>query len=343
MYRVAGILGVAIGLAVGAAADAADTVRTANASYSGEITAMGPVELTIKTRRGDVTTSVSEIVSVTFESEPPMLNAARQAAVAGRYEDALGMLERIDPAKVSRDSVRQDIAFYQAMSAARLALRGQGSVPEAGGRMAAFVAGAKDNYHWFEANELVGDLLMANGQFAAAVDYYAVVAEAPWPEVQRRAKIAVGRAELAAGELDAALGSFQKILDAACDDNQPECRRQQLLATLGKARCFVAQGKPDEALPLVEQVIAQAGAEDSLVQARAHNALGTALRKLDKPQEALLAFLRVDVLYFAQAEEHAEALANLAELWNEVHQPGRAIQAQQTLKNRYRNTRWATQ
>ena len=79
------------------------------------------------------------------------------------------------------------------------------------------------------------------------------------------------------------------------------------------------------------------------MQAQAYNTLGTALRKAGKPQDALLAFLHVDVLYFASAEDHAEALANLAQLWNEVQKPERAAQALQTLKTRYKNSRWASQ
>ena len=80
-----------------------------------------------------------------------------------------------------------------------------------------------------------------------------------------------------------------------------------------------------------------------MLGARAYNALGTALRKAGKPYDALLAFLHVDILYFASPEDHAEALANLAALWHEVHKTDRAIQAQETLRKRYKNSRWASQ
>ncbi|MEA1951308.1 MAG: tetratricopeptide repeat protein, partial [Planctomycetota bacterium] len=90
-------------------------------------------------------------------------------------------------------------------------------------------------------------------------------------------------------------------------------------------------------------IIMAADPEQTRLLARAYNAKGTALRKANKPNDALLAFLHVDVLYFSSPEDHAEALANLAELWGEIHKPQQAMQARQILKQRYKNSRWATQ
>ena len=84
-----------------------------------------------------------------------------------------------------------------------------------------------------------------------------------------------------------------------------------------------------------EQVIAQASPEDAAVHARAYNVLGASLKKAGRTKEALLAYLHVDVLYASQAQAHAEALRNLAELWSAVNQPQRAAQALQTLQDRY--------
>ena len=57
--------------------------------------------------------------------------------------------------------------------------------------------------------------------------------------------------------------------------------------------------------------------------------------------EALLSFLRVDQLYAAEPEAHAESLANLAELWTERHMIERASRARQTLRERYQQSPWA--
>jgi hypothetical protein len=47
------------------------------------------------------------------------------------------------------------------------------------------------------------------------------------------------------------------------------------------------------------------------------------------------------VLYFTVPEAHAEALFNLAELWDGVHKTERAVRCRGLLEERYRNSRWA--
>jgi len=54
-----------------------------------------------------------------------------------------------------------------------------------------------------------------------------------------------------------------------------------------------------------------------------------------------LAFLHVDVLYFTVPEAHAEALANLVELWEAMHKTERAQRARAILDEQYRNSPWA--
>ena len=82
----------------------------------------------------------------------------------------------------------------------------------------------------------------------------------------------------------------------------------------------MASKRPDEAVRLIGEIIkgADAGAANDPAQtrllARAYTALGTAQRAAGRTTESLLSFLRVDQLYSAEAEAHAESLANLAEL-----------------------------
>ena len=46
----------------------------------------------------------------------------------------------------------------------------------------------------------------------------------------------------------------------------------------------------------------------------------------------MLAYVHVDVLYHGAAEMHAEALANLVELFGELHKPDHAARCLQKLK-----------
>jgi hypothetical protein len=59
-------------------------------------------------------------------------------------------------------------------------------------------------------------------------------------------------------------------------------------------------------------------------------------RKAGHPQEALMAFLHTDVLYFTSREDHIEALRNLVDLWKELQKPDRASQAQEVLAQQYK-------
>ena len=60
-----------------------------------------------------------------------------------------------------------------------------------------------------------------------------------------------------------------------------------------------------------------------------------------REQDALISFLTVDLVYNATPESHAEALANLVELWEAAQHPERAREARQLLESSYPATRWA--
>ncbi|MBN2023766.1 MAG: tetratricopeptide repeat protein [Pirellulales bacterium] len=329
----------AVGLGMAAPAGALDTVRLGKTPLAGQITGMTAQQVTLDRQTGSENISVDRITAVYFEGEPPALNLARVAVANGRFEDAQEILSKIDASALPNRYVVEDVEYYKALCAARLALGGKGTIREAGGQMARFVANYRDSYHWYEANELVGDLLVANRQFAAAVKYYAVVGSAPWPRYKMRSDVAVGRALLAEGKTADALAAFDKVLAAAADPQSEEVRQ---LAQLGKARCLAEQGQTDQAVQLVQEILAKSDPENAVLNAQAYNALGAALRKAQKTQDALLAFLHVHLLYFSSGEDHAEALANLAELWNDTRQPQRAAEARELLKQRYPNSRWVS-
>ncbi len=341
MRRISVAVTFAVCLGICTAAFGLDSLKlTSGKTVAGEVTGMTSREVTLESRGTTKKVPVNQIVSISLEGSPSLLTSARLAAVNGRYEAALKALGKIKPDEAKRDLVKQDIAFYKAYCTAQLALSGTGEVQAAGKMLNAFVKANPKNYHWLKANEVVGDLLMANKSFAAAVGFYDKLAKTPWPDYQMKARVAIGRARLAEGKPDEALRAFEIVL--ATKATGAAAQTQKMFARLGKARCLSQQNKSDEAAKLVEEIILAAGPEQTRLLARAYNALGTALRKAQKPNDALLAFLHVDVLYFSSPEDHAEALANLAELWNEVHKPQRAVQARQTLMQRYKNSRWAT-
>ncbi len=337
------VLATALWMALSAAAQALDTVRTLSGPVAGEIKEMSPVQVTVQQAAIPKKVAVNEIQWIIYEGEPSSLNTARMAISGGRFQDALDILndpQKLPAAQVNeRAVIKQDVEFYKALCTAKLALAGQGEIGAAGKRLIDFINSNPGNYHYLQANELVGDLLVADGKYAAAEPFYRKLEQAPWDDYKMRAGVAIARGKLAQGDLDAAEKEFDKVLAVTAEGPQAEFQRMN--AQLGKARCVAEKGNAQKAKATVEEIIAKADPEHVDLHARAYNTLGMIERKADNPKAAILAYLHVDLLYFAEPEQHAEALANLEELWNEVHKPERAIKARQILDDRYKNSRWA--
>jgi tetratricopeptide (TPR) repeat protein len=257
----------------------------------------------------------------------------------GGFFNAAELLQKIDMSKIDRELVKEDIEFYQALSGAKLALGGTGEINAAGSRLNDFVRKYRQNYHYWEAVETMGDLLVASEKFDAAQKQYAELAKAPWPEYQMRADVALGRAMQADGKHDESIQQFDAAL--AMSDDSDAGKAQKFSATLGKAVSLSATGHIDDAAKSIEDVIANADPEQKELQARAYNALGNCYEKAGKTKEALLAFLHVDVLYSTVPDAHAEALSHLIGLWQTVGQEARSREARQTLQEKYANSKWA--
>ena len=279
--------------------------------------------------------AVNEVVSVRFDGEPSKLNLVRTMAGNGRYEDALGVLDEIEQGGVDDPRVGVEMEFYRGVCLARLGLGGSGDLKAAGQFVRSFVQKHADNYHYYSAVELLGELYAALGAFPSALAEYEKLEATPWPDYKMRAAIAKGRVYQQQKEFEKALAEFEEVLELAGSSSEPLIDRQRLSARLGKASCLADMERYDDAVEIVEGVVAGADPEQAGLHALAYNTLGHCLKKADRTREALLAYLHVDLLYPTEPAEHAEALRNLAELWAAVDQPERAQQALDILTNRY--------
>lgn len=321
------------------AAGVTDRVRTTRGSEAGEVVDMTQVEVTLdKGSVGNRTVPVNEIKSIAFDGEPPGLTQARVNARNGSYETARDALDKIDLASVERDFVRQDIEFYRAYCAAELALGGNGEILDAGRQLNSFVHIYPKNYHYLQAAEAMGDLLMASGKYAAAEKQYGELAKAPWPDYKIRAAVLMARTLQAQNKHAEAIAQFDKALQMPGRDDV--VHGQKLSATLGKAVSLAATDHVDQAVDMIEAVIRDADPEQQALLARAYNALGNCYERAGKTKDALLAYLHVDLLYNTVPDAHAEALSHLVPLWRAVGQDESAREAQQTLDQRYGGSRW---
>jgi tetratricopeptide (TPR) repeat protein len=322
--------------------DVNDRVRLAKGSETGEVSTMTRFEVTLdKGAAGKVPIAVNEIKAIVFEGEPAELTQARVNTGNGAFAKAISLLEKISADQVKRDFIKQDIDFYKSYCASRLALSGEGEITDAGKQLNAFARSNPDNFHFLEASEMMGDLLMASGRFEFAEKQYAELGKAPWSSSKMRAAVSLGRSLQAQNKHPEAIQQFDAALGMS--DDGVDSQNQKLSATLGKAVSLAETGKGEEAVKIIQKVIQDADPQQKELHARAYNALGNCYEKSKKTKDALFAFLRVDVVYSNVPEQHAEALAHLVTLWKAVGNEEQSREAREQLLQRHGNSKWAKQ
>lgn len=321
-----------------------DTVQLKRAkgrssSVLGRITATtkDTIEVTAGAKKRKV--NVSDIRRVSLGSEPGGLKSARQSVLGGQYEQALESLNRIEPDKRDSKLILTDIAFYKAYAQGQLALRDGKNANAAARGLVSFLKQHRNSFHYYDAQVLLGDLAVALGNFEAAVKSYGDYASAPFPEYKIRGGILEADALRMTEQYAAAEKRYAEVLRIPAVGE--EAARQKTLAEIGKAACEAVRGNHGQALKTLQQIIDLNDPTDGEIFAPAYNAIGLAHRKAGKNMDAALAYLHVDVLFFNQRSAHAEALYNLASLWNDLNKPGRAVEARKTLAQRYGGTVWA--
>ena len=332
-----------LAVSVGFSDDQVKTTAKEKSLLHGRVTAVSPQAVTFQPMgEGSAAREipVNEIVSIKFDSEPLALFEARSKISKGDYAEAAAAFEKISTDGIKRREILDEITFGKAYCDAQAALAGDGNIADAGREMLAFIKESPESYHYLQACELVGNLLAAGGAFDKAQEYYAILAKAPWPDYKMRAQVAIGRALLAKDKTAEAAKVFDEVIDNVAADDLAQ--RQRMAAKVGKARCLAAEGQTSGAIKSLQEIIDKADAENVELHALAYAALGNALRKAGKPKEAVFAFLHVDLLYSSAQDAHAEALANLEQLFEEIHKPDYARRARQELDERYKNSRWAT-
>lgn len=318
-----------------------DSIKTSKALVSGNIQDINKYTIKIKRTGGqEEEVQVNEIEYIRLDGEPAQLNLVRSAINGGRYKDALDTLEKINVESLKID-VKQEIEYFRAVASARMALGGDGSVQEAGKLMTAFVTSHANSWRYLEACEVLGDLLVAINNYPMAQQKYGELEKAPWVDMKMKGGILKGRALQGEGKFDEANLAFDGVLKLAEGKTGELVEAQRHSATIGKSISMAQTGKPAEAAKMLEDVIAKAEGDQVELHAVAYNALGNCYRKAGNAKAALLAFLHVDVLYNSNANNHAEALSNLSELWKEVGNADRAAESEQVLKERYPSSKWA--
>lgn len=323
--------------AIGSVAQAQnDTVYLENKSLKCKITKMTATELTVEDRGVEDTIPVNKIKSIAFNREPAQFPKVRSNIESGSNEDALELLtDDIRGTMGDSKTLNQEMDYLLARAKANIALSG-GAVTKTDAVKAceAFVTKYPNNYHYFDACEMTGDLYVSintDASLKKAAEMYQKLNAAPWNDVKMRSLTAMGKIFLAQNKIENAQKAYSAILKM--EDKSAAGERQKLLAKMGLAKCKALSGDFQGAVKDVDSILQNAPPEDYAINALGYNTLGLAYMAGGQDKDALVAFLQVDLLYSRDVQSHIEALKNLRKLWQKMEMPLRAQECTAKLKN----------
>ena len=306
---------------------------------SGTIEQVTPTGVVLKTARSTETIPAAEIEKVVPAGEPSEVDRARNRMESRRFDDAIAELENVDAG--SNPLIKAEIDFLRAYASAKIALDG-GSVTskEAGSAISGFLRSNADSYHLVPAMEMMGQLAVAAGSLDFAAQQFGKLTQSGWPEYVFKGQFQQGETLIKQEKYAEAIASFDAIL--AAQSNDDIAQQYKLLAKVEKAKAQALAGDAAAAIPVIESVIRDESADNTELFAYAYNAWGASLLKAGKVEEAREKFLLTELLFSTQAEPHAEAAWQLSKIWAQLGDNQRATRARDLLKDRYRNSWWAS-
>ena len=312
---------------------------------SGEVTGVTKTEVTIKVTSPKADTlkiPANEIASIAWTGESPDANVARKDEEGLKLQKAIdGYQKSLAASKSSDKAAKADLEFGMARATAKLALSDPAKLDDAIKKLDDFRSKNSDHYRYFESVNYLGQLYAAKKDFIKAKVTFEQLAKAPWKETQMASRIASGKLLLTENKLDEAAAEYESVIAIQPEGPLEESVRQE--AVLGKSRIMIAQKKYEDALKLLEEVIAKAPPDDVKVNAEAFLRQGDCLREQGNDRDAIMAYLHVDVLFRSEKAIHAEALYRLSQLWEKDGKKTRAEEARDLLRSEYESSEWAKQ
>ena len=311
-------------------------------TVSGKVIAVTPGGVDVEDKAGtSKNVPVEKIREIQFAGEPASLKTARSMLARRRPADALKELAKIEPSELegAEPLIVAEVEFVKAAAAGRAAIDSGGSPVDAGKQVNEFLKKHSESFHFYQMQELLGDLLGSAGKWELAQDAYAKLAKGP---ASWKVRAAAARATMLFNQkkYDEAYKEFQSAIKIDAGDEISLAQKRG--AELGMAKCLTQQGKQADAINMVQKIIKQSNPEEKELLGKAYNVLGEAYRSTGgKDQDALISFLTVDLVYNSLPESHAEALFYLCELWERGKNPERAREAKQNLESTYPNSSWA--
>jgi len=330
---------------------AADQVITRDKTLFGKIEAVTSEAVRLL-RRGSTADpqeiNVSDILMIQFDEEPQELIEAKRRLVEKEFEAALHAVEKINENQIEESSVvvRGEYAYVQAVAVGRIAIKTADGIPSSLRRVEKVIDQFTRSIHHYELLELAGDLEVAQGRADKAQEFYDKMIEGP-PLIALRARRLSGNVLASEDRHLEAIRTFEKVQSENLDLNGVE--QEKMAACLDQATSLIALRRSDEAVLCIQEMLLREFPEEVPVSSveellgKAYSLLGQSFIETGKNQEALIAYLTVDLVYNTDPNIHAESLLQLIELWTRGGYPRRAAEAREKLVNSYPENEAATQ
>ncbi len=323
---------------------AVDTVtrRSDRAVFRGELTSITRSTLTIKLQSGEEEQiSVANVAAIRFDDEPAELAQARSNERGGALDRALEKYTQIE-LDYSGDNrnVKTELSFLIARTRVLVALASPESRDVAIKAIDDFRTKNSSNFRYYEATLLHAEILAQDA--ADREKAQQLLTEIQGCDVlgfQLKAGVQLGFLLLQGADTAGAMMAFDKVIADSGDDESAIGARFE--GMLGRGMSLKQDGKLDEAVKVLEEIVSGASESESRTLARAWVVKGDCMREKGQPKDALFAYLFVDVLYSSEPAAHAEALYHLSTLWGPAGYQNRADEARASLTSRYPTSPWA--
>jgi tetratricopeptide (TPR) repeat protein len=308
------------------------------AAVTGKIVEKNRDRVVVEVRGNNQNFPTNEILRVLFEGEPPTLSRTKDLVAQGQIDQAAEEFKKIDGASLPSEDMKQDYQYLRGYLAGAFALRGKGDPKNALTLLSNWVKDNPQSYLFYNVAEMMGDLAVAGGVPDQAARYYGGLAAAPFPEAKTKGSFLQGRALMAQKQNAEAKSKFQAVMEAKVSD--PISLKFQKMARIGVIQCDATEGKANEAIGELEKMVDEGDSTDAELFAELFNTLGTLLASAGRNDEAILSYLKTDLLYGSQSEQHAQALYQLTQLWTKVGDNQRAADSKQKLEKLYPTSPW---
>ena len=295
-------------------------------------------KVVIEVRGANQSFDTHQIARVVFDGEPQQLTRAKDLIVQGLLDEAIAEFHKIPAAGLKTDDIKQDHQFFKGYLDALNALRGKGDAAAASKLLLDWVKDNRTSHLFYMASEKLGDLAIASGRPDQAAKYFGVLAASTFPELKVKGSYLTGKALLANKQTPDARSKFDAVTQAQLAD--AESLKFKKLASLALIRCDAADGKTPQAIAALEKMVDEGDSTDSELFSELFNALGGILQAAGNSDEAILAYLKTDLLYANEPDAHAEALYHLSQLWPLIGESQRATETKSRLSKLYPTSPW---